>query len=178
MIEEKEQKTCESCLPVSLIVLMREKGMNIGDEEEMNILVEGLKKVKSDYTIGQLIYFCERFPKIKVNLYIDFEIYYKTLLEFDYPENMELINEKINRNFLKKKVEKGSVIVYVDKYYTNDVYHAPHFVVLESMDEEKAVIMDPWDGKRKTYSSDKFFRAISSLRNKLKICPKVIEVSN
>jgi uncharacterized protein YvpB len=175
-IENKEQKTCETCLPVCLMVILRSNGVNIKDNEEMKILTEGLKLIKIDYTIGQLIYLCKKF-KLKIKLYVDYPIYYKILSKYDYPKNLELVNRKINSPLLKKIVANKPVIVYVDKYYLDGIYHSPHFIVLESLDNNNAIIMDPWDGRKKTISSKRLSKAISSLRNKLKISPKLIEIA-
>ena len=50
-------------------------------------------------------------------------------------------------------------------------------MILEFIDSKKAKIMDPWPGKKRELDAKVVMRAISSLKNNLKISPKVIEIS-
>ena len=175
-IENREQKTCETCLSVCLMVTLKSKGLEVKDEDEMKILVEGLKLFKLDFAVGQLIYVCKTFD-VNIKLFIDSPLYYKILSKYDYPKNLELVTKRIDNMLLREMVKNKPLIVYVDKYYIDKIYHFPHFIVLEYMNKNKTIIMDPWDGKKKTLPSKILSRAISSLRNKLKISPKLIEVS-
>ncbi len=176
-IENKEQRTHETCLPVSLIVTLRSLGIQIENTEEIQMLVEGLEFIKFDYAVGQLAYLCEKFP-VNIKLYVDFKIYFDMLSDYTYPQNMKIINKEITQSLIEKTTSDKATIIYIDKYYTDEIYHSPHFVVLESINSDTATIMDPWDGKKKTLPTKILLKAIDSLRTHLNICPKLIEIKH
>ncbi len=171
----KEQTTCETCLPVCLIAILREQDIKVNDSEELKILIEGLKFTKDDYSTGQLVYVCKKY-NVSIEQYIDYQIFHKILSKLKLPKNLILINRKIDEQFLKEMV-KRSPIIYVDKYYLDGIYHYSHFVILESLDNKNAIIFDPWDGKEKSIKTQILIRSIQSLRNKLKISPKAIIIN-
>lgn len=171
----KEQSTCETCLPVCLIALLRQKGFNAKDSEEMDILVEGLKFTKLDYSTGQLVYVCNKY-NVVIEEYIDHPNFYKTLSKLRRTKRLRLICKKIDKNFIQQMVGISSVIIYVDKYYLDRIYHYPHFVILESLNNKEAIIFDPWDAKERKIKTKVLMRSVQSLRNKLKISPKVIRI--
>ena len=56
-IKITKQKTCKSCLSVCLMSLLEsQKGIKLEDEEEFNILFEGLKFTRLDFSTGHLVY--------------------------------------------------------------------------------------------------------------------------
>ena len=77
---------------------------------------------------------------------------------------------------MKRFVKNSPVIVYIDKCYLDKIYHYSHFVILKSINNKTSVILDPWDAKERKIETRLLIRAIQSLRNKLKISPKVIRV--
>ena len=171
----KEQFTCETCLPVCLIALLQYKGVKTKDSEELKILVKGLKFTKLDYSTGQLVYVCDKY-NVNIEQYVDHPIFYKILSKLRYTKKLKLINKKIDLGFLKKLTEDSPIIVYMDKYYLDGIYHYSHFVILKSVDNKTSVILDPWDGKEKKIETGLLIRSIQSLRNKLKISPKAIRM--
>lgn len=54
--------------------------------------------------------------------------------------------------------------------------HYPHFVILIALNDNYSVIFDPWDGKEKKIATKLLIRSVQSLRNKLKISPKLIRI--
>ena len=172
MAQIKEQSSSETCLPVCLISCSKSVGIKI-NEDEIKLLTEGLKFIKIDYAIGQLVFLCKNYS-VKIKLYVDSPLYYGILLSYAYPKNLKLVSGKCDK-FLLKSARKPA-IVYVDKFYMDGIYHGPHFVVLTKFDDNEATIMDPWDGKTKTMTSKQLIKAISSLRNNIGISPKLIEV--
>lgn len=168
----KPQSTIETCLSMCLMALLEHKGIKVKKNEEINILVEGLKFTKIDYATGHLVYIGRNY-KVKIAQYIDYPIFYQLLSKYKYPKSVSLINKKVDKRLVNKLKDQLPFIIYIDQYYLAGL-HLPHFVILEKISSDKTTILDPWDGRRKVLSTITFFRAIQSLRNKLKISPKLI----
>ena len=172
----KPQSTIETCLSMCLISLLENKGIKVNKNEEINIFIEGIKFTKIDYSTGHLVYICKNY-NVEIEQIIDYPIFYKLLSEYKYPNNFILSNKKIDKNFINRISDKLPFIIYIDQYYLAGI-HLPHFAILEKINNSTATILDPWDGERKIISTLIFFRAIQSLRNKLKISPKIITLSS
>lgn len=176
-IEITKQRSCESCLSVCLMsVLGSQKEIKLEDEEEFNILFEGLKFTRLDFSTGHLVYLAKKFPKLTFEQYIDFDVFYKILSNLDVPKNLKMYSKKINLNFLKKMTKESPVIIYVDMFTLEGVYHYSHFVILTEINDEKAIIFDPWSGEKIEMKTKILMRSISYIRNKLKISPKLIRI--
>ena len=171
-----KQSTCETCLPACLLVLLSSKIKNIDfKKEELEILVEGLKFTKLDYAIGQVIYIVKKY-KIKADIFIEFKNFFNQLNKLKLPKGVTLVNEKIDAKLLKTLLNKSFIIVYIDQFYIDHIYHFPHFIILISFSNDFVKIYDPWDGKTKIVQKICFMKGIQSLRNKWKISPKVIQL--
>jgi len=176
-VEIFEQKTCESCLAVCLMTLLKsEKSIMLEKDEEYRILFEGLKFTKQDFSTGHLDYLAKKFPEITFEQYIDYEVFHKILSKLILPNNVKLYSQKINLKFLKEMVAQGPVITYIDMYTLDGIYHYSHFIILTKIDDENAVIHDPWTGKRIELKTKALTRSISYVRNMLKISPKLIRI--
>lgn len=173
VFDVKEQSTSETCLAVCLIALLRQKGIKVSDSQEINILLEGIKFTKLDFSTGHLVYLCKRYP-INVEQYIDFPEFQKILSKLDIPDSLKLIPKKINEKFMQQMTKISPVIVYIDKYDLEKIFHYPHFVILISLDNKTAFIFDPWDGKYSKIHTKTLIRSIQSLRNRLRVSPKLI----
>ncbi|MBI3486094.1 hypothetical protein HY025_04095 [Candidatus Daviesbacteria bacterium] len=169
----KEQTTIETCLSMCLMALLDQKGINVPACEEIKILIEGLKFTKFDYTTGHLVYVSSKYD-VAIEQYIEFPIFYKFLSKYKYPSKLKLICKKINKKLMIKLLKTSPIIIYVDSYYISGSVHISHLVILEKLDDNLAIILDPWDGKRKKIETKLLVRSIQSLRNKLKISPKII----
>ena len=156
--------------------MLREQDIRVNDSEELKILIDGLTFTKNDYSTGQLVYICKKYG-VFVEQYIDYPTFHKFLLKLKLPKNLKLVNKRIDKRFLKEKTKRSPIIIYVDKYYLDGIYHYSHFVILESLDNKNAVVFDPWDGKEKSIKTQILIRSIQSLRNKLKISPKAITMN-
>lgn len=172
-----KQKTCESCLSVCLMSLLEsQKGIELEDEEEFNILFEGLKFTRLDFSTGHLVYLAKKFPNLTFEQYIDFDVFYKILSKLDVPENLNMYSKKINLKFLKEMIEESPVIIYIDIFTLEGIYHYSHFVILTKIDDEKTTIFDPWSGEKIEMKTKSLMRSISYVRNMLKIAPKLIRI--
>lgn len=172
-----EQKTCESCLSVCLMSLLEsQKGVKLEEEEEFNILFEGLKFTRLDFSTGHLVYLAKKFPNLKFEQYIDFDVFYEILKKLEIPKNLKMYTQKINLKFLKEMTKENPVIIYVDIFTLEEIYHYSHFVILKEIDGEKAIILDPWSGEKIEMKTKILMRSINYVRNMLKISPKLIRV--
>lgn len=171
-----EQTTILTCLPACLITLLREqKGLDVPDSEEMEILVNGIRFTKMDYATGQLAYISNKY-NVKIEHFVEFQGFCRKLSGLKIPRSHTIICKKIDRRFLSDICRYSPVIVYLDDFYLHGIVHIPHFVILESMNEERAVIHDPWDGKRKEISVPNLMQAVGKLRNLLKYSPVVVRI--
>lgn len=172
-----KQKTCESCLSVCLMSLLEsQKGIKLEEEEEFNILFEGLKFTRLDFSTGHLVYLVKKFPNLTFEQYIDFNFFYGILNKMDIPENLKMYSQKINLKFLKEMTKESSVIIYMDMFTLEGIYHYSHFVILKEIDDKKVIILDPWSGEKIEMKTKTLMRSISYVRNMLKISPKLIRV--
>jgi len=171
-----KQKTSEGCLAVSLIALLSQKAIKLKEEDEETILFGGLKSLKLDFSTGHLIYLAKKSPNLIFEQYIDNSLYQKDLMRLKIPKNIRIKHKKITLKFLKGITKEGSVIIYIDKYQLGEIFHWPHFMVLDYVDDKKAIIRDPWNGKETELEAKKLIKSIISLRNKVKVCPKAIRI--
>lgn len=169
------QSTNQTCLAVCLIYLLQQKGVTVSYKKELEILIKGLKFTKIDFAIGHLVHVSKKYH-VNLKLYIDDYNFYKELLTFKYSPSVKIIHKKINRKFIYQLSDHFPIIIYIDDFYLEKI-HAPHFIILETLGKEDAVILDPWDGKRKIISTKLLFKSIYSLKNHLKFSLKVIQLS-
>ncbi len=176
-IKIDKQKSCESCLSVCLMSLLEsQKGIKLEEGEEFNILFYGLKFTRLDFSTGHLVYLAKKFPNLTFEQYIDFNVFYEILKKLDVPENLKMYSQKINLKFLKEMTRENPAIIYVDIFTLEGIYHYSHFVILKEIDNEKAIILDPWSGEKIEMKTKALMRSISYVRNMLKISPKLIRV--
>ena len=176
-IKIEKQRSCESCLSVCLMSLLdSQKGIKLDEKEEFNILFEGLKFTRLDFSTGHLVYLAKKFPELTFEQYIDFDVFYEILKKLDSPKNLKLYYKKINLKFLKEMTKENPVIIYIDMFTLERIYHYSHFVILKEIEDENATIFDPWSGEKIEMKTKILMRSISYVRNMLKISPKLIIV--
>ncbi len=172
-----KQKTCESCLSVCLMSLLEsQKGIRLEEEEEFNILFEGLKFTRLEFSTGHLVYLARKFPDLIFEQYVDFNVFYEILNKLDVPKNLKMYSQKINLKFLKEMTKENPIIIYIDMFTLEGVYHYSHFVILKEINNEKVIMFDPWSGEKIEMKTKILMRSISYIRNMLKISPKLIRI--
>jgi len=157
-------------------LLDSQKGIKLDKQEEFNILFEGLKFTRLDFSTGHLVYLAKKFPELIFEQYIDFEVFYGILNKLEVPKNLKMYSKKINFKFLKEAVKESPAIVYIDMFTLEGIYHYSHFVILESIDKENAIIYDPWSGDKIKLKTKILMKSVSYVRNHLKISPKLIRI--
>ncbi len=172
-----EQRTCESCLAVCMMSLLKsQKEINLSKKEEYNILFEGLKFTKLDFSTGHLAYLAKKIPDVIFEQHIDFPVFYDVLKKLKLPENLKLHSTRINLKLLKELIKINPVIIYIDQYTLDGIYHYSHFVILSCINNDVALIHDPWTGEEIKLKTKNLMRSISYVRNRLKISPKLIRI--
>jgi ABC-type bacteriocin/lantibiotic exporter with double-glycine peptidase domain len=86
------------------------------------------------------------------------------------------VHKKINLQFIAEVLNKKPLICHIDDHALGDYSHASHFIVLEKATEKSVQIIDPWTGKRKKINKFTLERAITELKNQVKMCPLLFSV--
>jgi hypothetical protein len=174
MIKPKEQRFTQSCLLVALAMVSK---VEMSKKIEGELLVKGLDRKYNNYMQGMLFEFVKKY-KTKLKVYIHFALHAKN--HKAWAKDISLINvitQKYSLAILKKLLNQGSVIIYLDaKYLEYDCYadHMPHFVVVEEIEDTKVTILDPWEGKRKKIKVSSLEEGVRSLRTKFQYSPVII----
>ncbi len=163
-----KQTTYESCLASTLLMLV---GESWSRKKEIEIWKHGWE---FNYLIGQLNHAAKKYEK-NLQVYIENRYYFEKLRK-EKSQKVELVNARISMGLIRKLLENGSVVVYLDNYYLQKVVHAPHFVLAERRMDDIIEIADPYNGKRKKISGEIIKKAIIDLRNHLKYSPVLIRV--
>ncbi|MBT4722752.1 hypothetical protein HN958_00215 [Candidatus Falkowbacteria bacterium] len=174
MIKPQEQRYTQSCLPICLAMLC---GVKMSKTQEGEILLKGLDKKSVNYAYGMLSEFTNKYKK-QLNVFVENNVYAKSLKTFFRSnEHVVIENEKCDLLSIEKHLEKGPMIIYVDaKFleYRSYVDHAPHFIVIESLEDRKVTIVDPWEGDRREIKFISLQKAINSLKTRFKYSPVMI----
>ncbi len=171
MIQKYEQTTFETCLAVDLLNLI---GVEISQKLEREFINYALDFSKDNFTVGHLDFIAKKF-NVWLNFYVDNKPFFNFIKEFKFSNKITLIQEKIDLKLISKLIKISPIIVYVDSYYLWKVSHYPHFIIVTKKSKNGYKIFDPWDGKTKNINSNILSKSISSLRNRLKFCPQVIQ---
>lgn len=174
-VEITEQKTCESCLAVCLMGLLRREGIEVDEGEEIKILMAGLTFTKKDYATGQLVYVCNKYG-VDIESYVDYPSFHSVLTGIAAPPSLKTMQKAIEYDFMTKMMKESPAVVYMDMFYLNGEYHYSHFVVLNSLNEQYARISDPWDGRIKDMDTKYFMKAVESVNLHLGISPRLIRI--
>ena len=179
-----QQKHPETCLAKCLMILIEKlKNKKIDDSYELDLLIFSLKYERENIARGHLEKVVNDFG-VKINWVVDSKIFFDFVKKMHLPEEISLVNEKIDLVLLDKLLE-NPLIVYTDKFSFwkegDDLYykyHYPHFVIVTRKVEDKYEIIDPDDGTIKLIDSKTLIKSIISLKNYLWISPQIIQVKN
>lgn len=166
-----KQKTCEGCLPASLLTLINKKGTL---KAELSLLMGGFKRTRESYALGILDEFSHKF-EANVTVYVDNGRYLKQALKIIDNPRIMLRQAKIDRKFLDR-IDRP-FILSLDAFSLHKDVHWPHYVIIEVSSNGFFSIIDPWNGQRRNFDKAKALKGIISLRNHLKFCPIVIKLN-
>lgn len=166
-----KQTTCETCLASSLLLLLDKKPNH---KKEMEILTYGLKFTKWNFSIGQLDFVARKYRK-DIVIYVEDKRLLNLFRRLPISKRIKYIQKNINLKLIKKLV-KPPLIVYLDDYFFRKELHYPHFVIVQKLDKNKFVILDPWDGKIKRLTPSSLIKGIRLLKNTLRFSPQIIQI--
>lgn len=171
-----KQTSCESCLPICLLLAQQILyKQSFSRDDELYILCNGMKGYRESYAHAVAQAFVEKTGR-EIEMYVDSKASTKQFLKVNKSKRMKITYQKITPRFLKELIKtKSPIAIYLDLYLLNRKHHLPHFVLLEKLDN-KAVIIDPWGGKRRYLEKVKFMQAVKSLKTYIRLCPIVIVV--
>ncbi len=153
--------------------LLDQRSIAVKDSEEINILSEGLKMTRLDYSLGQLKYVVEKYG-VSIHAVIENKLFYNKLARLKRPSKLKLENGKIDRRFIADVSGRTNPIIYIDRFYLGGAYHYPHFVIITLWGDSKVKLYDPWIGREANADAGRVVRAVQGLRNNLKLSPKLI----
>lgn len=141
--------------------------------DELKLLSAAIKSDIRNYTLSVAEAFGD-YTKLKIKIYADNRYFCKKLSLMCNSQFVEVTAKKVDPWLLKNLLRKYQALaVYLDSYFLHKDCHYPHWVVLAQLDK-KAVIIDPWEGKRRFLKPEKLISAIYSLKFYLKFCPLTI----
>ncbi len=178
-----KQKHPETCLAKCLMILLeKSKKIEIPDKYELELLIFSLKYERENIARGHLEKVVRDFD-VKIDWFVDSKIFFDFVKKMKIPQEVSLINEKVNLKLIDKLLEKP-LILYVDIFHLWEKemglyykYHYPHFIIVNQKRGNFYEIIDPDDGKVKRIEQRRLSKAIISLRNHLWISPQIIQLS-
>lgn len=164
-----KQQSNQGCLVVDLMYLF---DIEPTRDKEQSILIEGLFRLRENYTLGCLLAFLDRYEDKSVTIYVDNNFYLGILKELVNHPRINMLYKKNDDKLLDSLT--APFIVYDDNNITDGWTHLPHFMIVTKATEKFYKVFDPWDGKVIKISKDKILSGINQLRDHVKICPFVI----
>lgn len=164
-----KQQSNQGCLVVDLMYLFEIEPTR---EKELDILSDGLFRLRDNYTLGCLVAFLDRYKDKSVTLYVDNKYYLGILNKLVTHPRIQMIHKKNDEKLLHSL--NMPFIVYVDNNITDGWTHLPHFMMVVNATEKFYGVFDPWEGKTIKISKDKLVEGINLLRSHVKMCPFVI----
>lgn len=175
MIQKYTQSTYETCLACCLLqAIGRSKPLKLSRRLELDCINHSMKFSKNDFVIGHLDYIIKKFNTNVIRI-VDNQKFYNYLKDINQSPKIKIEHRKINLNLIDKLLDKRPIL-YIDAYSLFKVYHYPHFVTILDKIVDNYKIFDTWDGKEKTTSGEMLSKSISSLRNRIRLCPQILLV--
>jgi hypothetical protein len=134
-----------------------------------------MKFSKEDFVIGHLDYIVKKFH-VAVERFVDDEQFFNYIKSIKSSKRIKTKVHKIGLKFVDKLLAKSPLILYIDAFYLFGVCHYPHFITVLEKKGKKYRIFDTWEGKGRNMDAKKLSKSVSSLRNRIKLCPQVIRI--
>jgi ABC-type bacteriocin/lantibiotic exporter with double-glycine peptidase domain len=91
-------------------------------------------------------------------------------------KRVSVVHKKITDAFIGELLKTQPIICHIDDHILGDYSHASHFIILEKTTKKFIYIIDPWSGKKKRIINTKLEKAISDLKNQVKMCPLLFSI--
>ena len=174
-ISPYRQTTCESCLPVCLLMVNEFlTGKRFGRKEETELMSQGLLDHERNYAVGMLI------AAKKLNG-MKFKFWIRGPKNRDYvrselPKDVDVFEEEISIELIDKLLEKKKpVIILTDGFYFGIEGHWTHYVVISENLGKNYAVYNPWTGKKEISPKKLVSKALSQAWNKLLFATMIIE---
>ncbi|HLC73390.1 MAG TPA: hypothetical protein VJH20_02015, partial [Candidatus Nanoarchaeia archaeon] len=168
MVQNYTQTTYETCFAVSLLqAVNRIKPIKISQKLELDCIIHSLKFSKYDFVIGHMDFISRKF-NVNIERFFDNKYFFNYVRKLKSVPNTKMCVNKIGLNLINKILDRQPILL-VDSFYFNKVYHYPHWITLLDKIGSKYRIFDTWEGKEKIINSRILAKAVSSLRNHLKM---------
>ena len=109
-----KQQSNQGCLVVDLMYLFNIEPTR---EKELDILSDGLFRLRDNYTLGCLIAFLDRYKDKSVTLYVDNKYYLDSLNKMVEHPRIQMVHRKNDERLLNSL--DAPFIVYVDNNITD-----------------------------------------------------------
>lgn len=170
-IKPYQQSLTHSCLVASfLMILEAEKDKTFKKEDEQQLALKGSQRTYPFYVVGITAEIAKEY-KTKIQVFADNKFFTDVLKKSFKDKNIAVSHEKITISLIRKLLAKNRLISHVDIHGLGDYSHASHFVVIEKANGKTFTIIDPWTGKRRNITEMTLEKAISELKNEVKMCP-------
>ncbi len=166
MIQKYKQTTFETCLSCCLLQAVSQE--KITKKNELACINHAMNYSRNDFVIGHLDFIVKKF-NVRIERIVDNKHFYSYIKKIK--TQVQKIDLRLIDRFIKKKP-----ILYIDSIVLFHVYHYPHFITMLEKEGSKYKIFDVWDGEIKTIDAKIIAQGISSLRNKIKLCPQMLIV--
>lgn len=166
-----KQQSNQGCLVTSLMYMNQ---INPTRESELELLSDGLFRLRENFTLGCTLAFLEKHKDKSVIIYVDNKYFMNILKGLVNHPRLKIAHNKNDKKLLDSL--DANFIVYVDNNITDGWTHLPHFMLVVGATEKFYKVFDPWEGKILMMSKSKLISGIDLLRSHVKLCPFVIAV--
>lgn len=169
-ISLRRQSLSHSCLAVCLLMLREQSAGEFSAKDEKKITLAGMSRKYQYYVVGVPFEFSKQ-TNTNVTVVVDNKIFANELTNAFAGSKVNVTQHEITIELIRQLTENQPVICHIDDNYIGDYSHASHFIIIEKLTVNKATIIDPMDGKRKTTRIKTLEDSIYSLKTRIKMCP-------
>jgi hypothetical protein len=177
MLQKYTQTTYETCLACCLLqAVARKKILKINQMLELDCIVHSMKFSKADFVSGHLDYIAKKF-NVKIRRLVENELYFNFLNKIKTSSKIKTEMAPINLKLIDSLLQQRDFpIIYIDAFYLFKVIHSPHFITVLGKKDSIYRIFDTWDGKEKLIDMKVLAKAISALKNHIKLGAQILIV--
>lgn len=170
-LQPYKQTLTHSCLSVSfLMILQLKNNIHFTKKDEEQITLRGSDRVYPFYVTGIATEIAKKY-KVKIQILANNKFFTNVLKESFKNKNIIVSHEKITIALIRKLLDKNKLICHIDIHGLGDFSHSSHFIVIEKEDGKTFTIIDPWTGQRRKIAEKTLEKAITELRDNVKMCP-------
>jgi ABC-type bacteriocin/lantibiotic exporter with double-glycine peptidase domain len=151
-------------------------GKKFTEQDEKELALDGSERTYPFYVVGIPMEFVKKF-NCRITIYADNKFFASVLQKsFMQEKRVSVVHKKITDAFIGELLKTQPIICHIDDHILGDYSHASHFIILEKTTKKFIYIIDPWSGKKKRIINTKLEKAISDLKNQVKMCPLLFSI--